>query len=147
MNNSVILNVEEYPVDTGIQSNSENQSNKTNDKSKYLIYGNNGCLQYETAYQQTPATWSFQSCDANKSEQQFKINQINTLNQYNNPVTNINNKNYIMKHQNNIDFGFYIVNPVNTYDQCLQLNNDGVSVMPCNMDSSQRFGTNYQTVL
>ena len=135
LNNSSILNLESYPdPDPSINN------------PKYLIYGNNGCLQYEDKYEKNPNTWNFKPCDANKSKQQFKINKINTLKQYNDLITNPNNEKYKINDQSNIKLGFYTVNPKNNYDQCLQLNNDGVSVMPCNMDSSQKFSPNHHTV-
>jgi len=148
MNNSAILNLESYPctntdTDTDTVATTDIKKNNT----KYLIYGNNGCLQYENKYEKNPNTWNFKSCDANESKQQFKINQINTLDQYNKPITNNSNQIYKINNENNIKLGFYTVNPNDSYDQCLQLNNDGVSVMPCNMDSTQRFSANYHTVL
>ena len=136
MNNSAILNLESYP-----------DKDTTKNNPKYLIYGNNGCLQYENQYEENPNTWNFKPCDANKAKQQFKITQINTLKQYNDPITNNNNKNYKIKSQSNTKLGFYTVNPIDDFDQCLQLNNDGVSVMPCNMDSSQKFSVKYNNVL
>ena len=87
------------------------------------------------------------SCNANNPNQQFITNQINSLDKYNAPITDKNNSSYLLKDSKNTQFGFYVVNPSTANDQCLQLNNDGISVMPCNMDSSQRFGTNYNTVL
>ena len=136
MKNSSILNLESYP-----------DKDTTKNNPKYLIYGNNGCLQYENKYEEEPNTWNFKPCDANKAKQHFKINQINTLNQYNDPITSKNNEKYKIKNESNTKLGFYTVNPIDDSDQCLQLNNDGVSVMPCNMDSSQRFSANQHTVL
>lgn len=134
MYNSAILNVEEYP-------------NGNPKQSKYLIYGNTGCLQYDLQNQQNAPSISFRPCDSNQLKQQFNINQINNLDQYNNPITNKNNSLYKINHKTNVNFGFYTVNPSNASDQCLQLNNDGISVMPCNMNSEQRFGTNYYSVV
>jgi hypothetical protein len=150
MNNSAILNVEEYPDPKNTNTNGENSKytgNGSPNYPNYLIYGNNGCLQYESSNNKTPATWDFKSCNAKDPRQQFTINKITNLQQYNAPITSPNNKSYKMNSQSNVNFGFYSVNPNNVADQCLQLNNDGISVMPCNMDSSQRFGTNYNTVL
>lgn len=136
IDNSALLNVESYP-----------DENTLNKDPKYLIYGNNGCLQYTTGYDNKPTTWDFKPCDANELEQQFKINQINTLEQYNAPIDNPSNESYKINKPQNANLGFYAVNPVNSYNDCLQLNNDGISVMPCTMDSEQRFNVNYHTVL
>jgi hypothetical protein len=136
LDNSGILNVESYP-----------DENTLNKDPKYLIYGNNGCLQYSTAYDNKPTSWDFKSCNANEIQQQFKIKQINNLDDYNTPINNPSNESYKIKKEQNANLGFYAVNPVNSYDDCLQLNNDGISVMPCTMDSEQRFNVNYHTVL
>jgi hypothetical protein len=136
MHNSAILNVEEYP-----------SKDSTSNKSKYLIYGNNGCLEYGQQQSENAPYVSFKPCNANEKKQQFNINQINNLDQYNNPITNKSNENYKINNKSNVNFGFYSVNPINGSDQCLQLNNDGISVMPCNMDRDQRFSTNYHSVV
>ena len=152
INNSTNLNVEEFPDPENNSNNVNNDQDSTykGNGSKtypnYLIYGNNGCLKYEPSTSNKPSTWDFKKCDANDPKQQFNINKINNLQQYNAPITNQNNKNYIINHESNVNFGFYSVNPSVEADQCLQLNNDGISVMPCNMDSSQRFSANYKTI-
>ena len=150
MNNSNILNVEEYidPVNSSINKDKNYKGNGSKKYPNYLVYGNNGCLQYELPNQNNDSpSWEFKKCDSNNQKQQFSINKINNLEEYNKPITNNKNQSYKMNHNSNIEFGFHTVNPNNGLDQCLQLNNDGISVMPCTMDSSQRFSTNYHTVL
>ena len=150
MNNSNIINVQEYsgPAAT-IGNSSQNRPNTSNvNYPYYLLYGNNGCLQYEpTSNTAVSSSWNFMSCNANEPKQQFNINRINNIDQYNKPITNTNNKNYKIQSGSTVKYGFYSVNPSIAFDQCLQLNNDGVSVMPCSMNSSQRFTTNYHSVL
>ena len=151
MNNSKILNIEEYPnpSTTNTGQPSTYTGNSSSKYPNYLIYGNNGCLQYEEAAEtnnNTPS-WGFKSCDANNTKQQFTKTQINTINQYNTPITNTNNKSYILNDSTNTQFGFYTVNPNNAYDQCLQLNDDGLSVMPCTMNATQRFKPLFHSVL
>jgi hypothetical protein len=144
MDNSQILNVETYTT-----KNTNNNNNYPN----YLIYGNNGCLQYEKSTKDinntiNPAKWSFQSCNATDPRQQFISTQINDLPTYNKYITDPNNKNYILNNNNNVTFGFNVVNPITAQtDQCLQLNNDGISVMSCNLQSDQRFKPLYSNVL
>lgn len=156
INNSKILNVEEYPNPTA-RNNGMPTSYSGNRSAKYpnyLIYGNNGCLQFSpsptnispTATNFSAPSWSFKSCDSNNANQQFNFNQINTLAQYNKPITNSNNSRYLLNDSSNTQYGFYIVNPSSTFDQCLQLNNDGLSIMPCTMDSSQRFKQMYNYI-
>ena len=124
----------------------------------YLIYGNNGCLQYEPSintntlddYGNTkiiPATWAFKPCDANETKQQFVSTQVNNLPTYNKFITSRDNIISRKQSKQNIIFGFNVVNPINSQDQCLQLNNDGLSVMPCNLDFDQRFRPIHNTVI
>ena len=84
-----------------------------------------------------------------QKQPQVKINESKILKQYNDSVSNVSNVSNInnKNNKNNLNCEYYIVNSVNDCDQSVQLNNNGVNVMPCNMDSSQRFGTNYHTVL
>ena len=124
----------------------------------YLIYGNNGCLQYEQLTSKndadnngktvlTPATWAFKPCNANDPRQQFVSTQVNDLPTYNSFITDPYNITSQLNSSKTTTFGFNIVNPINNQDQCLQLNNDGLSVMPCTLDFEQRFRPVYNTVL
>ena len=148
MYNSRMLNVEEFP--------SPSNGNAGSDQSKYpnyLIYGNRGCLQYNSPNPMStiangvpsPPNWSFQNCNSNLPSQQFYKKQINNLADYNTPITSDNTKKIL--NTNSTMLGFYVVNPSTDPNQCLQLNNDGLSVMPCTMDSSQRFKPSYHSVL
>ena len=118
----------------------------------YLIYGNNGCLQYESSTTDInnkviPATWSFQSCNATEPRQQFVSTQVNDLPIYNSFIRDPNNITSRLNSTKTTTFGFNVLNPINNQDQCLQLNNDGLSVMPCHLDFEQRFRPIYSTVL
>lgn len=142
--NSKIINLETYD---------DNNKNNSTQYPNYLIYGNNGCLQYEKSKTDSnnvvqPATWSFKPCNSNEPKQQFLQNQVNFLNNYNYYIKDPSNKNYILNDASATTFGFYIINPITSpNDQCLQLNNDGISVMACNLTNSQRFKPLYGTVL
>ena len=192
MANSQILNLEGYPDPTS-PNNGQPSTYKGNDATNYpnyLIYGNNGCLSYNSLTSTpivmptlTPSTttnlntissnltdttipnstttqynfgqqpssangsWSFKSCNATDKQQQFYAKQINTITDYNTPITNLNNSNYILNSASSTNMGFYVINPINASDQCLQLNGDGLSVMPCNMDSNQRFKPMYKNAI
>jgi len=156
MNNSQMLNVELYK-ESGDNSNSDyvNKNNNSSMYPNYLIYGNNGCLQYEPNTNiikddktvNTPASWAFKSCNSNEPKQQFISNKINNLDTYNSYITDPLNKSSRITDNSNILFGFNVINPILAKDQCLQLNNDGLSVMPCTIDFSQRFKPSYNTVL
>lgn len=149
MNNSSIINVQDYsrPAPTTANNRYINSSNTNPNYPYYLLYGNNGCLQYEPTNKNISASWNFKPCNSNEPKQQFKINKINNIEQYNKPITNSSNKNFKINSDSTVNYGFYSVNPSNSFDQCLQLNNDGISVMPCSMNTSQRFTTNYHSVL
>jgi len=141
MNNSQSINIELYD-----EENNNNSSKYPN----YLIYGNNGCLEYnnEKEYDSNPVapTWKFNSCDSNNSKQQFVSHKIDNLENYNSHIHD-NIKENILNDDSNIMFGFNIINPIDDDKKCLQLNNDGISVMPCNLKYDQRFKSSYNTVL
>jgi hypothetical protein len=157
MENSHILNLEEYP-NPSTPNNGQPSTYKGNGSTQYpnyLIYGNNGCLQYNPAssspnqnpLKSAPANWSFTSCNASKPNQQFYAKQITSKTEYNNPIKDPKNASYKISDPSSTNMGFYVVNPRGMSDQCLQLNSDGLSVMPCNMDSSQRFKPMYRNAL
>jgi len=165
MYNSKVMNVQEYnkipssslpQITNALGQNMSNINNNNNNSTdtNYLIYGNNGCLQYNptpTTQNESGTTtgapiWNFQSCNTNEQQQQFKMNKINNMTDFNRPI-NLSNSTYKISNDQSAQYGFYVVNPSSDPNQCLQLNNDGLSVMPCTMESSQRFKTNYHTVL
>ena len=160
MQNSNILNVETYPNPNIIQPQIPGVSKPTTSYSgngaipsnypNYLIYGNNGCLQFKKGDNtKTPiesSSFDFQSCNANSNLQQFKINKINNKIDYNSPISQTNS-NYKLNDDSSTQFGFYVVNPMTDSKQCLQLNNDGLSIVPCTMETSQRFKPTYHSVL
>ena len=160
MHNSNILNVESYPNPNITQSQIPGITNPTNVYSgngaipsnypNYLIYGNNGCLQFKQGDNtKTPiesSSFDFQSCNANNNLQQFKVNRINNKIDYNSLISQ-KNSNYVINDESSTQFGFYVVNPMTDNKQCLQLNNDGLSIMPCTMEKSQRFKPTYHSVL
>ena len=147
LNNSVILNTETY-LDPTNSNNTREIRNGDDDVEypNYLIYGNNGCLEYKPASEKptTAASWNFQACNANNPNQIFYANQINNLKTYNEFIPDANNH---INSFDNIKGGFYIVNPSTSKNQCLQLNNDGLTIMPCNLDVSQRFKPMLHNVL
>ena len=182
MYNSQILNLERYPdpnitqpasQTADLSSNTSLPQNKYvgngyTDSSKYpnyLIYLNGGCVDYNKSISTDPATWSNKSCNASLPSQQFKITQINNIQNYNDKLantsihkkydnlktTNASNSDYVSKYSindsNSTQFGFYVVNPMDDNNQCLQLNNDGLSIMPCTMEPSQRFKPVYHSVI
>jgi hypothetical protein len=146
---SVGLNLEPYP-DPATQTSLPTYYNGNGAPTypNYLIYSNNGCIQYkprDTANKE-PASWDVRGCNSNLAGQRFNIQQVSNMEKYNNLITDPNNASYKINDENSTIFGFYVVNPEGYNDQCLQLNGDGLSIMPCNMDSSQRFKTYYHPI-
>jgi hypothetical protein len=143
------LNLEPYP-DPATQTNLPNYyvGNGAPTYPNYLIYANNGCLQYAPSddTSKSSATWTVRPCNSNLSGQRFNMQQVNNMAQYNALITDPNSASYKITDPNSSIFGFYIVNPEGYGEQCLQLNGDGLSVMPCNMDSSQRFKPYYHSI-
>ena len=149
--NSASINVEPYPDPKNKAQNSSYTGNGATVYPNYLIYGNNGCLQYNPHSSAntgsiTSPNWNFQSCNSNLPQQRFNINQINTLTDYNAKIKDPNNKSYMLNDINSTSVGFYVVSPETDPNQCLMLNGDGLSVMPCTLDVSQRFKTYYNSI-
>jgi hypothetical protein len=146
---SVGLNVEPYP-DPATQTSLPTyyKGNGATTYPNYLIYANNGCLQYTPGNPstKTAATWDVRACNSNLPSQRFNMQQVNNISQYNGLITDPNNASYKITDPNSTIFGFYVVSPEGNSEQCLQLNRDGLSVMPCNMDSSQRFKPYYHSI-
>ena len=117
-----------------------------NQPDNYMIFGNGGCLSYNQVVDDNNVAtnqYAFTHCNVQNDQQQFNIRNIRDKNIYNNNVHS--NLNTI-----NIDIGqpFNIVKPANTNakalpndknNQCLTLNENGVTVEPCNLEPSQRF--------
>jgi hypothetical protein len=138
MNNSQSFNIELY---------NDSNPNTSSEYPNYLIYGNNGCLEYEKQNGNDPSKWNFKSCDANNKNQQFVSTKIDNIDTYNSFINDETNKDRILRDNTSTLFGFNVINPIDAKDQCLQLNNDGLSVMPCSLDFSQRFRESYSTVM
>ena len=151
MYNSQMINLEEYPEPSSTNNNQSAtyKGNGASSYPNYLIYGNRGCLEYSKGSPNVDASWDFKPCNSNNQKQVFYNKQINNTNDYNTPITNSKNTGFLLNSDNSslAQYGFYTVNPSIALDQCLQLNNDGLSVMPCTMESSQRFKPSYHTVL
>ena len=138
MNTSQSLNIELY---------NDNKPNNSITYPNYLIYGNDGCLEYNKNNGTQSPQWNFKSCDSNNKNQQFTSTKINNLETYNSFINSETNKDKILKDSSSTMFNFNVINPIDDQDKCLQLNNDGLSVMPCSLDLSQRFRESYFTVL
>lgn len=143
---SNLLNVEEYSdptIDVASRNPKRNYIGNGSVKyPNYLIYGNNGCLQYNN----NNKNYAFQPCNANQAEQRFSMNEITNIDQYNNKINDPKNESYKIQSSDNTIMGFYVVTPENDPNSCITINGDGLSVLPCNMNSSQRFKPYYHSI-
>lgn len=139
------LNVEEYNNPNTPENNKNSKKNYTGNGGtrypNYLIYGNNGCLEYTS-----PEKYNFKPCNANDPKQRFNMSQISNIQQYNAKITDSNNDSYKINNADNTILGFYVVNPETNNNNCLTINNDGLSVIPCNMNNEQRFKPYYHSI-
>jgi len=145
LNTSTILNVEEYPDPQITNPNTPYYNgNGAVNYPNYVIYGNNGCLQYNKGTSdENLASYNFQPCNANNANQRFTMQQIKNKNDYN---ARINDPTKRINSDDTVIMGFYVVNPEVDPNQCITLNNTGLSVEPCDMYASQRFKPYYHSV-
>lgn len=127
--NSQILNV--YP------------GKKTNDNSKnHLIFGNGKCLAFNQY--RDPKTnkdinqYDFIHCNVQHNQQQFNIRPIENLNDYNSTVKSGIDR---LSTDTYVDMDFNVINPKGKEQECLTLNDSGLTVEPCTLESNQRFST------
>ena len=152
---STALNVEEFPVPQPTNSNSTitYTGNGSTTYPNYLIYSNNGCLQYNKSIKDPitnnfgQATWGIDACNSNDARQRFTMTKIQTKDDYNNKLSDDNKKKYSITDSTSVKMGFNVVNPETAADQCLMFENgNAMSIMPCNMSASQRFKPFYHTI-
>ena len=86
-------------------------------------------------------------CNSNDAKQRFNINKITSLEQYNSKIQNPTNNSFKLSNPDSTILGFHVVNPETDENQCLTINANGLSVLPCNMNGSQRFKTYYHSVI
>ena len=106
----------------------------------YLLYGNRGCLSYDDPNHK----YSFQPCNANDSMQQFYINPVNNICDYNNFASDK------IKSNSTIKMGFNVITPRTNVNKCLTTYPDNsVTVEPCtlNITNNQKFNTYYKNIL
>ena len=142
LHTSNLLNVEEFPNPAYSNASVGYTGNGSSKYPNYLIYGNNGCLSYDNSGN----TYEFKPCNANDAKQRFNMERINTIEQYNAKITDPKNQYYLLNSADSMIPGFYVVNPENIPDKCVNIGNDGLSVMPCNMQNAQRFKPYYHSI-
>lgn len=146
---SLTLNVDEYtpaglsttnygltglPAVQPIQSNPDLCPPIDNTNSYYyLVYGNNGCLSYDNYSDE----YKFGPCNANDTKQQFFINPINTVCDYNNYTSS----NRLLT-DSSVKLGFNVVTPLTNSTKCVTANADNsITLQPCTLENNQKFQT------
>jgi len=107
------------------------------DKSKheYMVFGNGKCLSYDKDGKKTKE-YEFVDCNRRDNEQLFKIDKINGTLAYNNKVASPINRIDSTKFET---LGFYTVSPKGNDKQCMTLNDNGLVIQPCDLNSEQRY--------
>jgi hypothetical protein len=108
-----------------------------NPTGKYIIFMNNGCLNYKNSgvYGTTP-------CEMSDLQQHFVINDVNDYKEYNKLIDIVNDgtKEFVFENDD-VKYPFKIVTPLEREGECLTINDDGLSIEPIINDANQRFRT------
>lgn len=130
----------------GVQSFSNSQvlnvypgKKSENDTSNFLIFGNAGCLAFNQNKEEDGKKinqYDFVHCNVQNDQQQFNIHEIKSLEDYNNTVSSPIDK---LSSNRFVDMGFKVVKPQGQDNECLTLNENGLTVEPCTLDTDQRF--------
>jgi hypothetical protein len=113
------------------------------DSNYYLVYGNNGCLAYDTnAKNSTP--YYFAPCDSNDIKQKFYFNNVKDVCTYNNFMINDVDK---INTTSSVKLGFNVVTPASDIKQCLTAKPDSITIQPCTLDNTQKFQEFYKPIL
>ena len=127
--NSKILNVH-LPDD--IEPDNE-------DNHEYMVFGNGKCLSFKKTKNNEDKLvneYKFVDCNRQEQDQLFKIDKVHNKNQYNSKISNPIHKITSTKFDT---MGFYAVSPKNNLKECLTLNDDGLTIQPCDLNSNQRY--------
>lgn len=126
--------------------------NPTNNDSKYVVYINGKCLSYDVPSDPINR-YSLQDCRKDNVKQQFNLNNIQSINDYNNIISNslssYKMNNNTSSENDNIN-SFYVVNPIENNEggnkECLGIKNGDITIEPCNLTTYQRFNANARTL-
>ena len=156
--NSKILNVEKR------MNYTDDKADKTD---KYIIYGNNGCLSYDSSSSDSKyispngnsnnkdenyKRISFKPCNAKDTNQLFVMDNIASATDYNNYSNPDNTIPTFSTSETDVNtgLGYYFVRPVDNYkseikdkkdkiNMCLNFDNSGLSVQPCDISINQKY--------
>ncbi len=100
---------------------------------RYAVYLNGKCLSYDEN-----TKYGLEHCMANKTEQQFRIKNIQSLDDYNKALSNQNDQ---LRLADSVPLPFHIMSPTKNEKECLDINVNNISVKPCNLSPYQRWNT------
>lgn len=105
---------------------------------EYMVFGNGKCLEFKKQPDGTKMVneYKFVDCNRNDDTQLFKIDKIRDIKNFNDKV---DNPFYKIKSSENDVFGFHTLSPKLHTTQCITLNDDGLTIQPCNLQVEQRF--------
>ena len=133
---------------TGINLNIEKidpRTSTTNDN-RYAVYLNGKCLSYDVP-NDPKIRYTLQDCRKDDTKQQFNLNNIKTINEYNNIIPNGLSSYKMINNENSSSINsFYAVNPIKNNEngdrECLGIKNGNLTIEPCNLTTYQRFNAN-----
>jgi hypothetical protein len=152
MSNDAKQNKCDLTISEGYKGNQLVDNNGTSAISKgssYNIFLNDGCIYSNYTLDSNGDTvpdYGVGNCQLNMKNQQFNINKISTLEEYNNAIKFDSNKVTNVEFENS-SAPFYIVNPARNDEdaakECITLDKNGdVTIEPCNLSNYQRWNTN-----
>ena len=109
------------------------------DNHEYMVFGNGKCLSFKKTKNNEDKLvneYKFVDCNRQEPEQLFKIDKVYNKNQYNNKINNPIHQITSTKFDT---MGFYAVSPKDDLKECLTLNDDGLTIQPCDLNSNQRY--------
>jgi hypothetical protein len=122
-----------------IKSSTPGNPVNPNDKKPFIIYANDGCLQYNVDANTLKTNLSVAPCRATNINQQFFSDNIDNKEKYNSYFQG--HQLYNVSDSSIFNLGYYIVRPNNSDNNCIVFSESGLSVQPCDMSISQKFSS------
>lgn len=106
---------------------------------KRLVLLNEGCLAYDKSSRfGKKDDYGILPCNSFDTEQQFVLNKINNLDEYNYLLATNIQDNLTDTENKNVSYPFYVLQPDNS-TKCVSINNKQLQIVPCNGEEDVRF--------
>jgi hypothetical protein len=106
---------------------------------KRLVLLNEGCLAYDKSNRfGKKDDYGILPCNSFDTEQQFVLNKINNLDEYNYLLATNIQDNLTDEENKNVNYPFYVLQPDNS-NKCVSINNKQIQIVPCNGEEEVRF--------